>query len=454
MYLIRFALLFFCSGVCLAPAEAQLTPPWLGRGTHSPKPAATAAQKGTVPGAAARPMQMPLIAPVQNVPAYVSLPKQMTFHVAQSVKAGCPAQCAEWIVADGQIGKATADEFKAFLDTLGNRKLPVVINSPGGDVKNAMEMGRLIRARGLDVIAARTGIPICSAKIETCGPLKDGQTSGELTSSAARCNSACPLVLAAGVRRMIMPGVSVGVHRIRTSQTLTQRHRVYNVRTWRRGLEVVSTERTLVSDYTTTKKETKDQNAASMAKMLNPYLREMGVSGRLVEFMDSSPFESLRWLWTAELRETRLLTEDVRDSGLIANPAADAMARVRLRLADEPGLDSQIRLGIHVQGAEPDLTLLAESGDAPRSLGAFFRPGRLPHRAISMPVQRAILTTGLTTAVLMAIPRRSFCSLRNMRSFTLNFGAALRGSRAVGLPYRIQSGPLFSSKGFFDGFCI
>ena len=64
----------------------------------------------------------------------------------------CQPDCPEWIAAEGKIEVGTAQAFAG----LGGRRLPVLVNSPGGSVADAMAMGRLIRARGLAVAVART----------------------------------------------------------------------------------------------------------------------------------------------------------------------------------------------------------------------------------------------------------------------------------------------------------
>lgn len=60
----------------------------------------------------------------------------------------------------------------------------VILDSPGGSVNSALDIGRLIRARGMSTVVTRSGY----------------------------CVSACGLVWVAGVRRMLAPGARVGFH--------------------------------------------------------------------------------------------------------------------------------------------------------------------------------------------------------------------------------------------------
>lgn len=50
----------------------------------------------------------------------------------------CDPNCPEWISAEGIISARTPERLRQLLDTIGDRRLPVVINSPGGDVLGAL----------------------------------------------------------------------------------------------------------------------------------------------------------------------------------------------------------------------------------------------------------------------------------------------------------------------------
>lgn len=77
---------------------------------------------------------------------------------------------------DGKFGQLVHDSTSSFI---------VSINSPGGDVETALAIGRLIRARQAAVSVA----------------------------ASAECASACVLVLAAGVKRIIYDGAKIIIHR-------------------------------------------------------------------------------------------------------------------------------------------------------------------------------------------------------------------------------------------------
>lgn len=84
----------------------------------------------------------------------------------------------------GQIAPGDAARFADWLEGEGRGASEIALHSTGGSVKDALAIGRLIRAAGMNTL-----IP-----------------EGKL------CLSACPYILASGVERRVDPGAAVGVH--------------------------------------------------------------------------------------------------------------------------------------------------------------------------------------------------------------------------------------------------
>tara|TARA_R110002110_G_scaffold27445_3_gene99744 strand:+ start:35 stop:568 length:534 start_codon:yes stop_codon:yes gene_type:complete len=103
------------------------------------------------------------------------LPDRLTLTV---VEAGAS------ILLEGAITAGDATRIAKQIDALDPAPARVILNSPGGSVRDALELGRHIRDAGLNTA------------------LRDGDI----------CYSACPYLLAAGVTRDIPDGGSVGVH--------------------------------------------------------------------------------------------------------------------------------------------------------------------------------------------------------------------------------------------------
>jgi hypothetical protein len=117
----------------------------------------------------------------------------------------CQEECTQWISADGDIMPDTPARLKAMLTTLGERKLPIVLQSNGGDMDAAFVMGRMIRAAGLETSIGRTQLPNCPKLDPRCKAsiAKSGPTEGEVFAGRAYCLSSCALVLMSGTPRMV-----------------------------------------------------------------------------------------------------------------------------------------------------------------------------------------------------------------------------------------------------------
>ncbi|MEZ5669506.1 MAG: hypothetical protein R3F55_19130 [Alphaproteobacteria bacterium] len=90
-----------------------------------------------------------------------------------------------YILAAGRIAPGSAQDLLGFDIDHDRKATLVVFDSPGGSVTEAMQMGAVIRARGLDTMVVDDGL----------------------------CASSCPLAFAGGVRRIAFAGSWIGVHR-------------------------------------------------------------------------------------------------------------------------------------------------------------------------------------------------------------------------------------------------
>lgn len=227
----------------------------------------------------------------------------MRIVVVRSSQPGCEPECAEWISAEGDIVLATAELLRKIVNSLGGRKLPILIHSGGGLGHQAILMGFLIRARGLDVAVARTVFDACA---NAPGGCKQGTWSGPLgepDSHLASCYSACRLVLAGGVRRYAGPDarVGVGVHNFRLDPATVERWR----KTYRGTVPLDTViQRSFVPP---------------MAADDRTYFRTLGISGDIVNLMISTPASDMRILTGTELLKLRLATE-VKDGRAVVYP--------------------------------------------------------------------------------------------------------------------------------------
>lgn len=147
--------------------------------------------------------------PAPAAPAEAPKEADMRFVLVRGSNPLCNPDCPEWISAEGSITAQTPDKLRQALDAVAGRRLPIVINSQGGDVEGALAAGRLIRERKLDVVVAHTDFVDCDASADCLA--KDGVHTGLSIESEGECASACPIMVAGGVRRVIGPAVRLSV---------------------------------------------------------------------------------------------------------------------------------------------------------------------------------------------------------------------------------------------------
>jgi hypothetical protein len=236
----------------------------------------------------------------------------MQVNVVRNADPKCGDQCAEWIAAEGRIDGSTPERFRAVLKSTGNRKLPVFIDSMGGSLAASYEVGRIIRARNLDVYVTRTEPAQCASAAEVCrkalaAHIKFGLPRGKLAS----CASACTNILASGAVRSVGPTAIVGVHQAA----------YYAVQ--KDAVGMASDRRIPESVYVGMK----------------DFFVEMGVDANLMLRLLATPHKDMYWLTYDELQSSRLanqarsgeelITGAESDEWLIVSPrAAQSLAKV------------------------------------------------------------------------------------------------------------------------------
>jgi hypothetical protein len=202
----------------------------------------------------------------------------MRFVRVVSADPACVPSCPEWLSAEGRIEPGTARGLAQALDALKGRRLPILIHSPGGSVRDAIEMGDLIRARGLAVAVARTLITNCPERAPKC---PDGP--GTAIAGGAMCASACVLVLAGGVERLVGPTPLIGVHQMTTVVKETE------------GAAGLTSTRKFYEQY-------------GVDAVVGAYLVAMGVGDPVMALTRKTAAASVRWLSLADLKASHLAT--------------------------------------------------------------------------------------------------------------------------------------------------
>ena len=145
--------------------------------------------------------------------------KPMVFFVARGPADSCGKGCNEWIAAVGSFDDAAPQRFRALLEKLGGRNLPVYFHSPGGLSGSGMRIGTILRERRMTAAVGRTEATCrvfdkkdtaCQARIAAGEPL-----SARLRVTDASCFSACVEAFAGAASRRIAAEAHLGVHQAR-----------------------------------------------------------------------------------------------------------------------------------------------------------------------------------------------------------------------------------------------
>ncbi len=191
----------------------------------------------------------------------------------------CAPDCPEWISAEGTIVKGSAGAFAQVVADLHGRRLPVLISSRGGSVRDALEMGVKIRNSGLAVAVARTLIENCPERAPACPDARGRSIIG-----GAACASSCIFVLAAGAERLVAPVAPlVGVHQITTVMQEAE-----GVAGLKRTVKIYE------QDW--------------VDRTVGDYLTEMGVGEPVMSLLRQTPAANIRWLSLDEVRASGLAT--------------------------------------------------------------------------------------------------------------------------------------------------
>jgi hypothetical protein len=234
---------------------------------------------------------------------------------------GCEHDCPEWISAEGQIEGSTPNDFKRVISQIAGKRLPVIIHSPGGNVVAAMAIGRMIRAAKLDVAVGRTLFNGCEPAQKDCTP-PDGRYRGMLYSTSAVCVSACPLILAAGERRLVGTYGTVAVHEPKTTYVKT-------ITTFEIQYQLINGKKVILSKTpVSTKKSSNDVFTLSQQQesSLSQYLTEMGIDKSLLEIMKATPFTTVERLDYPTMQMLRLVTEKTEAETLVDPGLCSAQA--------------------------------------------------------------------------------------------------------------------------------
>lgn len=264
-------------------------------------------EKVMLPAVPASP-QPDLIQPDTPRTSWTIVDEPMSFNIVRADVQVCRPNCPEWISASGTIKPNTPSKLRKILKQMGKRRLPIILDSRGGAVNAAIEMGRIIRKRGLDVAIGKTMYFGCNPSEKGCKPdFADGAYAGYAYPEGSICMSACPFFAAGGVKRLVGFQAQVGIHQITT--TVTNQRIMYETR-YRivRGKKKIIDRKILSREATGTYETTELRKG--YRKTLNAYFSEMGVDSAIVDRMLAVSASDIYVLRSDDLLKYRFTTQD------------------------------------------------------------------------------------------------------------------------------------------------
>ena len=218
-------------------------------------------------------------------------PPPMVFYVAKGEPGTCGPGCQAWIAAEGFIDPMAEPRLWDLLRKIGNdRKLPVYFHSNGGSLTAGLQLGRLLRARGLVAGVARTLPAQCDRRNPqdaSCDMLKRSgrELMAELDTGAAICASSCVYTILGGAVRDVGAGARLGIHDTSIPPT---------VRTFDESGRIVDRPQLLSAERTRSSLEYGQRSIAG-------YLQQMGISPDLLNAAHAVSADKLHLLTREEI---------------------------------------------------------------------------------------------------------------------------------------------------------
>jgi hypothetical protein len=176
------------------------------------------------------------------------------------------------MVLEGEIEAGDSEKFKRFIDE--NQSKAVYLASPGGNLAEAIEIGRIVRVLKLETIAPGKLSSDHRKTIAARHKLKTPEAN-------YMCASACFFVFVAGVHRvmdihaaLVADEVILGIHRPFLTDS---------------DLRKLSANQAIAS-------------ANQLRKLVESYLKEMSVPAKYADLMFSVPKDQVRWIGSADFQ--------------------------------------------------------------------------------------------------------------------------------------------------------
>jgi hypothetical protein len=229
-------------------------------------------------------------------------PMQFEWHNERPAE-NCGKHCRQWISAVGSISDQTPRDFQIFAEKHAVRGMPILLDSAGGSVAGAIELGRAIRRLDMKTMAGKTVVVRSGERVV-----------GATMSPDVSCSSMCVFLLLGGTKRHVPHEARIFVHQIWLAK---KRKQILN------------------SKYTASEISIVERDIGSLAR----YTVDMGGHIELLELSLRVPaWEPMHRLSADEIQRVNLSTTnnvfDDNRSPVAANQSAAAEVQVVGRARD------------------------------------------------------------------------------------------------------------------------
>lgn len=219
----------------------------------------------------------------------------------------CGLPCTDFIVADGTIAITSSFSYLIAQKKLGARMVPVLLDSPGGNLLGADGLAAMFRRLGATVIVSRARVRRCGAGLATPCNAEDeaaGVKVFDVAPNRAECESGCPFALMGGVKRIVPEGARIGLHAPELDESTVLGGAMLAV-------DPKAKEAAAETDY---------EDMASIA-------RAMGVDVAIVTRALKTPHNKMEYISQADMTAYRLVTMSLAEAD-ISEPLRKALSTV------------------------------------------------------------------------------------------------------------------------------
>jgi hypothetical protein len=215
---------------------------------------------------------------------------ELIIYSAKGAPNSCGPGCDRWIAIEGKIDAGAAARVERFFREQKDTRRPIYFHSPGGEMRQAFAIGRLLRGRKAIGRVGRTLADICpgSQTDDACSLMKTAhdEVAASIATRGATCSSSCSYLLFGAVTREVAPDAVMAVHSPK-----------------------------VVMDFRLNATEKRREEAVAKAydeaeRLASSYIDEMGISRDLIALVDSVSYESAHVLTRQELYRFRIDTRD------------------------------------------------------------------------------------------------------------------------------------------------